>query len=186
MFCWELLCWVGNCDIDFLNFCHHQVWNLEISNLHEWNWNFGIIFPKFRKRKRKSTKYFKISWNPCAIPLKFCEMLLVLWNLINYCKILQFLIKFCKSSKYLRRLLLKWLGKESDISLLLLTFIHALKNGHKLVNFFSLNLMKVYGIWFSQSQTFSLYKISSRFVSFTTKIFHFTKILQLPNAECRE
>ncbi len=90
---------VGNCNIDFFNFCHCQVWNFKILNLFEQNWYFPVTFWKYRKSK----KYFAISWKPSVIPLKFCEMSLVSWNLTNYCKILQFLIKFGKSLKDLRK-----------------------------------------------------------------------------------
>ncbi len=47
---------VGNCDIDFFNFRHRQVWGFEISNLFEWNQNFAVIFQKYRKQNQKSTK----------------------------------------------------------------------------------------------------------------------------------
>jgi hypothetical protein len=56
---------LGNCDIDFFNFRHSKVQNFQISNLFERNWNFAVIFWKYRKRNRKSTKSYttKISWN---------------------------------------------------------------------------------------------------------------------------
>jgi len=76
---------VGNCNIDFLNFCHPQVQNFEISNLYKRNWNFGVIFRKYRKQNWKSTKYFATSWKPSVIPLKFCEM---------FCEILLTIVKF--------------------------------------------------------------------------------------------
>ncbi len=107
---WLSLCWVsllGNCYIDYLNFRHCQVRNFKILNQFKWNRNFAVIFRKYRK----STKYFATSWKPSVIPLKFHEMSLVSWNPINCCKFLQFLIKFSKSLKDLRKILLKWLGK---------------------------------------------------------------------------
>jgi hypothetical protein len=55
---------IGNCDIDF---CHRQVWNFEILNLFERNWNFAVIFQKYRKQNQKSTKYFAISQNTTCI-----------------------------------------------------------------------------------------------------------------------
>jgi hypothetical protein len=94
---------IGNCNTDCFSFCHQKVKNFEISNLVKKNWNFAVIFQKYRKWNRKSTMYFKTSWKPTVIPLKFCEMSLILSNLINYCKITQFLIKFCKSLKNLRK-----------------------------------------------------------------------------------
>ncbi len=60
--------------LTFLNFRHCQVPNFKISNLYEQNQNFGVIFQKYRKQKRKSTKYFETSHKPRVIPLKFCEM----------------------------------------------------------------------------------------------------------------
>ncbi len=88
---------LANCNIDFLNFRHRKVRNFEILNLFKRNWNFAVIFQKYWKQNQKSTKYFIISWKPRVIQLKFHEMSLVLQNLINYCKIMQFFVKFCKS-----------------------------------------------------------------------------------------
>ncbi len=107
----------------------------EISNLFKRNQNFVVIFWKYWEPNRKSTKYFTTSQKPSIIPLKFCEISLVSWNLINYCKISQFLIKFGKSLKDLRKKLLNDLQKQSNIALILLTFIRALKNDIKLGNF---------------------------------------------------
>ncbi len=118
----SLMILVGNCDIDFLNFRHCKLWNFRISNLYKWNQNFGVIFQKYRKQNRKSTKYFETSWKYSVIPLKFHEMSLVSWTLINYCKILQFLVKFCKSPKDLRKILQKWLGKTVKYCLNLVNF----------------------------------------------------------------
>jgi hypothetical protein len=127
---------VGNCDIDFLNFCHRQVQNFKISNLYKQKWNFGAIFWKYWKQNWKSTKYFTTSRKPSVIALKFHEMSSVSWNVINYCKISKFLVKSYKSLKDLRKILIKWLRKkQSNIAIILLTFIHALKNGWKLDNF---------------------------------------------------
>ncbi len=61
---------LGNCDIDFLNFLHRQVRNFKILNLYERNWNFGVIFWKYRKQNRKSTKYFATSRKEDMGPLK--------------------------------------------------------------------------------------------------------------------
>ncbi len=122
----------SNCYIDFSNFHHQKVQNFEILNLLERNQNFAVIFQKYRKQK--STKYFAILQKSSVIPLKFLEMLLVSWNLINYCKILPFLVKFSKSLKDLRKILWKWLGKTVKYWLNSLTF-HAFKNGRKLGNF---------------------------------------------------
>ncbi len=68
---------LGNCDIDFFNFRHCQVWNFKISNLFERNWNFAVIFWKYWKRNWKSTKYFTTERKQSFIALKFCEILLV-------------------------------------------------------------------------------------------------------------
>jgi hypothetical protein len=98
-FTWSTdLYWVlGNCDIDFFNFRHRQVRNFKILDLFKWNWNFAVIFQKYQKRNQKSTKYFATSQKPSIIPLKFREISVVSWNPINYCEILQFLVKFGKS-----------------------------------------------------------------------------------------
>ncbi len=79
---------LGNCDIHFFNFRHWKVQNFEILNLFERNQNFAAIFWKYRKLNWKSTKYLAISWTSSVKPLKFCEMSLVLWNLINYCSLM--------------------------------------------------------------------------------------------------
>ena len=50
---------LGNCDIDFFNFCHHQVWNFNISNQSKWDQNFAFNFQKHRKQTQKITKYAK-------------------------------------------------------------------------------------------------------------------------------
>jgi hypothetical protein len=136
---------IGNCDIDFFNFCHRQVWNLEILNLFEGNQNFAVIFWKYQNQNQKSTKYFATSQKPSIVPLKFCEISLDSWNLISYCKISQILVKFGKSLKGLGKILLKWLGKKSNIGLILSTF-DALKNGRKLGNFCLSTITKVHGI----------------------------------------
>jgi len=62
---------LGNCDIDFFNFCHWKVQNFEILNLSKRSQNFAVIFWKYWKRNQKSTKYFKISRKPRVIPMKF-------------------------------------------------------------------------------------------------------------------
>jgi hypothetical protein len=127
---------LGNCDIDFLNFHHRKVRNFKILNLDEQNWNLEVIFWKYWKWNWKSTKYFETSQQPRVIPLKFQKMSLVLWNLINYCKIMQFLIKSCKTLKDLRKILFKWFGKTIKYCLnFVYLFVHALKNGQKLANF---------------------------------------------------
>ncbi len=112
LLCSETLCWISNALYTiYLKLRHQKVWNLEILNLSERNQNFGVIFWKYQKRNQKSTKFFKTSRKPRVLPLKFHEMSLVSWNLINYYKIAQFLVKFCKSPKDFWKILLKWLGK---------------------------------------------------------------------------
>ncbi len=144
---------VGNCDIDFLNFRHCQVRNFKILNLYEWNQNFGVIFQKYQKQNWKSTKYFTTSWKPSVIHLKFHEMSLVSSNLINYCKISQFLVKFCKSLKDIRKLLWKWLGKTIKYFLNFAHFHSCTEKWLKVGQLLSITLMKVYSIQrrFSQS-----------------------------------
>ncbi len=65
---------VGNCDIDFFNFCHRQVQNFEISNMFEQNQNFAVVFRKYRKQNQKSTKYIATEQKQSIITLKFCEI----------------------------------------------------------------------------------------------------------------
>ncbi len=99
---------VGNCDIDFLNFCHGQVRKLQ--NFESVQTKPKILESSFVSTESKTEsqqKCFKTSPKPSFIPLKFDEMLSVLRNLINYCKISQCLAKFCKSLKDLRKILLK-------------------------------------------------------------------------------
>ncbi len=136
---------MGNCDIDFLNFCHCQVQNFKISKL--WTkLKFCSHLLKVPKVKPKVTKYFETSWKPSVILLKCCEMLLVSWNLINYCKILQFLIKFCKSLKDLRNFLLKWLIKTVKYCLNFVNFNSCTEKWPKVDQLLSITLMKVYSI----------------------------------------
>ena len=123
---------LGNCDIDFLNFCHRQVWNFKILNLYKRNQNFGVIF--------WTTKYFATSWKPSVIPLKFHEMSLVSWNLINYCKISQFLIKFSKSLIILRKILLKWFGKTVRYCLNFINFHSCTEKWQKVGQLLSMTL----------------------------------------------
>ncbi len=118
------------CDTDFFNFHHCQVWDFKISNLFE--------------RNRNSTKYFATSRKLSVIPLKFHEMSLVLWNLINYCKISQFIIKFGKSSKDFRKILLKWLGKTVKYWL---NFVNSRSCTEKCLTTFIHNLNKSSQYW---------------------------------------
>ncbi len=102
---------LGNCDIDFFNFRHCQVWNFEILNLFERNLNFAVSFWKHWKQNQKSTKYITTEQKHSIIPIKFHKILLVSWKFVKFDKILKFLINICKSLKNLRKILLKWLGK---------------------------------------------------------------------------
>jgi hypothetical protein len=134
---------VGNCNINVLNFCHCQVWNFKILNLYEWNQNFGAVFQKYQKQNQKSTKYFTTSWKPSVIPLKFHEMSLVSWNLVNYCKISQFLVKFSKSLKDIRKILLKWYGKTIEYCHIFAHFHSCTEKWPKVGQLLSITLMKV-------------------------------------------
>jgi hypothetical protein len=130
----------------FFNFRHWKVQNFEILNLFNRNWNFAVIFRKYWEQNWKSTKYFAISWKPRVIRLKFCEMSLVLWNLVYYCKIMQFLVKFCKSLKDFRKILLKWLEKQSTICLNFINFHSYTEKWLKDGQLLSITLTKVHGI----------------------------------------
>ncbi len=137
---------VGNCDIDFFNFCHWKVWNFEILSLLERNRNFAVIFQKYQKRNRKSTKYFKTSQKPRVISLKFHEISLVSWNVVNYCKITQFLVKFCKSLKDLRKILLNCLGKTVKYCLNFINFHSCTEKWPKVGQLSFITLMQVNSI----------------------------------------
>ncbi len=41
---------IGNCNFDFLNFCHCHVKKFEILNLYKQNWNFGVIFESTKSK----------------------------------------------------------------------------------------------------------------------------------------
>jgi hypothetical protein len=69
---WQLLWWVGNCDIDFINFCHCQVEYFKISNLSKRLKFFGQL-SKELKLKPKLTKYIKTEWKQSNIQ----------WNFVN-------------------------------------------------------------------------------------------------------
>jgi hypothetical protein len=137
---------VGNCNIGFFNFCYRQVWNFEILNLFKQNQNFAIIFWEYWKQNRKSTKYFATSQKPSVIPLKFFQKSLVSWYIVNYCKILQFHIKFGKSLKVLRKILLNWLQKIVKYWLDFVNFHSCTEKCPKVGQLSSITLMKVHGI----------------------------------------
>jgi len=63
---------LGNCDIDFFNFCRCKVQNFKILNLYKWNQNFRGIFWNFTKVKPIVNKVLQnfTKWN---------------WNFVNYC-----------------------------------------------------------------------------------------------------
>jgi hypothetical protein len=119
---------LGNCDIDFLNFQHCQVQNFEISNLYEWNQNLGVIFQKYQKQNRKSTKYF-------TTIVKSCNFLL---NSVKVRKI--------------KKILLKWVGKTDKYCLNFFNFHSCTEKWLKVGQLLS-RLTKNYGIpqRFSQS-----------------------------------
>jgi hypothetical protein len=96
--------------------------------------------------------------------------------------LLQILIKFGKSLKVFRKILLKWLGKTAKYCLNFISFRSCTEKWPKVGQTLSITLTKVYGIQrrFSQSETFGFNKISSCFVLFMTKIFCFTHTSQLP------
>jgi hypothetical protein len=49
---------LGKCSIEFFNFHHCQVQNLQISNQSDRHQNFVVNF--WKQQKQKSTKYIKI------------------------------------------------------------------------------------------------------------------------------
>ncbi len=72
--------------------------------------------------------------------------------------------------------------KLSNIWSILITLFHAMKNGWNLGKLYPELQWRfeVFNKVFLLSYTFSFNKILSRFISFITKIFHFTQISQLP------
>ncbi len=120
---------LGNCDIDFWNFRHCQVQNFKILNLYL---ESSFESTKSETESQQCTSKLHESlvfyhWNF----MKFHEMLLVLWNLVNYFKISQFLVKFRKILKDLRKILLKWLGKTVKYCLNFVNFHSCTGNGLK-------------------------------------------------------
>ncbi len=99
---------LGNCNVEFFNFCHCQVQNFEILNLLEWNQNFAVNFRKHWKRNGESTMYIATEHKQSIIPIKFCEISLVSWILI---KCHNFSLNSVKVRKDFRKILLKWLEK---------------------------------------------------------------------------
>jgi hypothetical protein len=65
------------------------------------------------KSQQSTSQLNKSKW---LYQIKFHELSLVSWNIVNFCKISQILIKFCKSLKDLRKILLKWLGKTVNFA----------------------------------------------------------------------
>ncbi len=80
------------------------------------------------------------------IPLKLHEILLVLWNLSKFCKILKFLDKFGKSLKDLRKILLKWLRRTVKYWLDFINFHSCTVKWAKVGQTSSITLMKVCSI----------------------------------------
>ncbi len=78
--------------------------------------------------------------------MKFHEMSLVSWNLVNYCKITQFLVKFCKSLKDFRKILLKWLGKTVKYCINFIKFHSCTEKWLKVGQLSSITLTKVHAI----------------------------------------
>ncbi len=72
---------------------------------------FCSLLWKYIKQNWKLTKYITTEQKQNIIPQTFREMSIVLWNLVNFGKIFQFLIKFSKSLRDLRKIMLKWLGE---------------------------------------------------------------------------
>ncbi len=70
-------------------------------------------------------------------------MSLVSWNLINYCKILEFLVEFSKSPKGLRKILLKWLGKRVKYQLNFINFCSCTEKWLKVGQLWSITLTQL-------------------------------------------
>ncbi len=103
-------------------------------------------FESTESETKSLQRSLETSRKPKVIPLKFHEMLLVSWNFINYCKIMQFLDKFCKSLKDFRKRLLKWLGKTVKYCFNFVKFHSFTEKWLKVGQLLSITLTKVYGI----------------------------------------
>ena len=89
----DRLGWIGNCDIDFYNFCHRKVWNFEISNQFERHQNFTVIFRRWSESEsQKRTSQLHVS--------------LLLYHFISFVKLrspfLTFAIAFVTFERWLR------------------------------------------------------------------------------------
>ncbi len=82
---------LGNCDIDFFNFRHCQVWNFEILTQSKQNQNFTVNFQKHWKWKRKSTKYIETERKQTIIPRNF----------VKFCYFHEISLTFVKSHNFL-------------------------------------------------------------------------------------
>jgi hypothetical protein len=137
----------------FFNLSHHKVSNYEISNLFEHNQNFAVNFQKYQKQNQVNKvhkNWMKAKYYTKKIP----ETLLVSWNLINFCNVSQFLVKFCKSPKDLRKILLKWLEKKNNkILTQFVNFQSCHEKWPKVGQTSSITLTNVYGIQWSFSQS---------------------------------
>jgi hypothetical protein len=106
---------LGNCDIDFFNFCHHLVWNFKILNQSEWDQNFTVNFWKHRKAK---VKVHKVHWN--WTKLKWYPLVtVVIWRCF---------LKSLGNCVKIKTLLIMW----SNTSIQIVSFDH-----YKFLRFFS-------------------------------------------------
>ncbi len=75
---------VGNCNIDFFNFCHRQYRSFQILNQLKQDWNFIVKFQNHRKGKQELSKYNEIEHN----------QIIMLWNFVT-CHVIS--LSFVKS-----------------------------------------------------------------------------------------
>ncbi len=82
----------------------------------EQNQIFAVKSTESKTQSQQSTsQLYETERKQSIIPLKFCEILLVSYNLINFCKISQFLVKFGKSLKDFRENIVEMTWKNSQI-----------------------------------------------------------------------
>jgi hypothetical protein len=76
---------LGNCDIDFFNFCHRQLQNFPIWNHSKWGPNFAVNFWNHHRQKQKLTKCNESEQNKS----------ITLWKFVRFHEILLDFMKFC-------------------------------------------------------------------------------------------
>ncbi len=106
----------------FKTICYPQVWNLEILNQSRSDQIFVVNFQKYRSEIQQSTLKLNKS------QVLYQEISLVLWNIIYFHNLIFFHLIPKKSERF-KVNIAKITGEKKQI---LLTIVHAKKNGKKL------------------------------------------------------